>query len=220
MKLSSGERWTLAIPLAHLAAAAYLYPMFPNRLASHWNIAGQVDGHLDKFWGLFLMPVVAMGMWLLFLAVPRIDPKRENIEKFRAAFDDFIAALFTFLTYIYSLTLLWNAGIHLFMPQAMPPAVAFLSFSIARLLKQAQPNWSIGIRTPWTLSSPTVWKATHEFGAQFFSVAGVIGLSGVIFPSQGFYLALAPILLAAFASVAYSYILYRHEERASTGSTH
>ena len=41
----------------------YLYPQMPEKMASHWNVKGEVDGYLSKFWGLFLIPLISIGFF-------------------------------------------------------------------------------------------------------------------------------------------------------------
>ena len=47
------------ILLLSFAIAGYFYPQMPERMASHWNAGGDVDGYMSKFWGLFLMPFIS-----------------------------------------------------------------------------------------------------------------------------------------------------------------
>ena len=48
----------------------------PEKMASHWNIQGEVDNYMPKFWGLFLIPFILIGLSLLFVAIPKIDPQK------------------------------------------------------------------------------------------------------------------------------------------------
>jgi uncharacterized membrane protein len=75
------------IILLSFAIGIYYYPQMPEKLASHWNAQGQVNGYMSKFWGLFLMPIISMGMLLLFILIPRIDPLKSNIQEFRKYYD-------------------------------------------------------------------------------------------------------------------------------------
>jgi len=107
---------------------AYFYPQMPDQLASHWNISGEVDGYISKFWGLFLMPIISLLMLLLFIAIPYIDPLKENIEKFRKYYDGFIVLIILFLFFIYLLTILWNLGWRFNMGVILSPALGILFF--------------------------------------------------------------------------------------------
>ena len=82
----------------------YFYPRMPEQMASHWNVKGQVDDYMSKFWGLFLMPIISIAVLLLFVLIPKIDPLKRNIEKFRKYFDAFIVLIVIFCSiYIFLL---------------------------------------------------------------------------------------------------------------------
>ena len=91
-------------------AGALLWNQLPEQMASHWNINDEVDGYISKFWGVFLMPLVVLGMFGLFIALPNMDPLKANIESFRSAFNLFILLITVFMLYIHGLTLAWSLG--------------------------------------------------------------------------------------------------------------
>lgn len=213
MKISKTEVLAFVIVLASFAVGYYYYPMLPEQVASHWNARGQVDGYMPRFWGAFLMPFISLVCLLIFMAIPRIDPKRENIKKFRGYFDAFIVTIFAFFLYIYGLTIAWNLGAQFELIQYMMPAFAVLLWMAGVLVGKAEPNWTIGIRTPWTLSSEIVWKKTHTLTAKLFKVAGLLALVGMFFPNDAMWFLLIPLILAVFVPFVYSYLLYRKEAR-------
>lgn len=202
---------TIIIILISFAVGVYFYPQFPDKMASHWNIQGEVDGYISKFWGAFLMPIVSLGLFLLFLLIPRIDPLKRNIEKFRKYFDTFIVLIILFLFYVYLLTVFWNVGISFNMSRVILPAIGILFYYIGVLLKHAKRNWFIGIRTPWTLSSDNVWEKTHKLGSKLFKTAGVIALLGIFFQSLAIWLILVPVILVSVYTIFYSYFEYKKE---------
>jgi uncharacterized membrane protein len=63
----------LGIILISFIVGIYFYPQMPEKMASHWNTQGQINGYMSKFWGLFLMPLISVGLFLLFIAIPKID---------------------------------------------------------------------------------------------------------------------------------------------------
>lgn len=62
----------LAIIILPFLLNVYLYPKMPDVLASHWNLKGEVDGYISKFWGLFLLPIISIGLFLIFILVPKL----------------------------------------------------------------------------------------------------------------------------------------------------
>lgn len=211
--MKAGLTVSVAVILISAAIGIWLYPQLPDPVASHWNINGEADGFMPRFWGVFLMPIISVLLLALFIAVPAIDPLKANIQKFRGYFDGFIALLMLFLFYISLLVIFWNLGARFNMIQALSPAFAALFFFCGILVSHAERNWFIGIRTPWTLSSERVWKKTHKLGGRLFKASGVLSLLGVILPAYAIFFILAPVLFTAVYAMAYSYFEFRKEKR-------
>ncbi len=206
---------SLLIIFATLVGIA-LWPRLPDPMASHWDVNDQVNGYMSKFWGVFLMPLMTTGLFLFFLAIPKIDPLRANIAAFRDAFNLFIVLFVGFMAYIYFLTLLWNLGYTGFnMSEAMLPALGILYLFIGYILRKAKRNFFIGIRTPWTLSSDTVWDETHRVGSVLFMIAGALAFLGAfVGRTAAIWFVMVPILVSVLITLGYSYILYQRESKA------
>ena len=187
----------------------YLYPQMPTNIASHWNARGEVDGYLPKFWGLFLMPMISLAILLLLAVVPKIDPLKENIEKFRKYFDGFILVLIIFLFYIYLLSIAWNLEYRFDFTRYVIPAMGLFFYSLGILLAKAKRNWFIGIRTPWTLSSDEVWDKVHQLGGKLFKANGILALTGLLFPPYVIYFTLLPAIFVTLFLVIYSYFEFK-----------
>lgn len=207
------ELFMLIAVIISFIIGIYLYPQMPEQMASHWNAAGQVDDYMSRFWGVFLMPFVLVGLGLLFIAIPKIDPLKENIEKFRKYYDGFIILFFVFMLLVYVQTILWNLGTEISPNLVFPILMGLLFFYIGILLENAKRNWFIGIRTPWTLSSEKVWNKTHKLGSKMFKIAGIIVLIGFLFQEYATYFILIPVLFVAFYLVVYSYFEYQKEKK-------
>ncbi len=198
------------IAVALLAGAA-LYSRLPDPMPSHWNASGQVDDYMPKFWGVFLMPVVTTALVGLFMLIPSIDPLKANIAQFRGVFNWFIVAFVAYMLYIYALTLAAALGYPFNMTLMLIPVVGLLFVGVGFMMGKAKRNFFIGIRTPWTLSSETVWDETHKLGSKMFVVAGVVTIVSAFLGEAGFLLMMIALLAAAFVPIIYSYILWRRE---------
>lgn len=206
---------TLLFVVATIAFSAAIYGRLPEQMASHWGVEDQVNGYISRFWGAFLMPVVSVGMLALFLLIPNIDPLKANIAKFREFFNTFIVLILAFMLYTHFLTIFWNLGYQNFkMSAAMLPAMGLLFMYIGLMLRKAKRNWFIGIRTPWTLSSDTVWDETHRIGSILFFISGVLTLiGGLVGGLAAFLLIFIPLMGSTIFLITYSYVLYRRETR-------
>ena len=213
-------RMTLVVVLVLLLVSAFagllLWNRLPDPMASHWDINDQVNGTMPKFLGVFLTPLISLGMFLLFLLIPAIDPLKANIAKFRDAFNLFIAFMVLFLIYVQALTLAWNLGFtHFKMSTSLMPALGLLFILVGYMIRKAKRNFFIGIRTPWTLSSDKVWDETHRVGRWLFMGSGVLTILGSFFGGMtAFWFLFVPLIGSAIFLVIYSYLLYQRDVKA------
>jgi uncharacterized membrane protein len=214
MKLIRGAALLVFVLTIVMTLAAY--PAMPDVVVSHWNAAGEVNGTMPKFWGLLLIPLLMAVFSALFLALPRIDPLRENYRKFQDYYDGFILVFTVFFLVIQLQIILWGMGIPISPNLTMPVMIGILFISIGFLLEHAEPNWFVGIRTPWTLSSVSVWKKTHAISAKLFKIAGVVCMIGILAGTSAWLFILVPAIAVAAAAVVYSYYEFRKERAAGT----
>jgi len=157
------------------------------------------------------MPIISMGMLLLFILIPRIDPLKSNIQEFRKYFEGFVVLIMVFLFYLYLLTIFWNSGYTFNMITFLSPAFAILFYYSGILIENAKRNWFIGIRTPWTMSSDKVWDKTHKIGGKLFKIAGVVTLLAIFFETYAIYIIVVPLIMVSIYTVVYSYFEYQKE---------
>ncbi len=205
------DRFAIGIIVLAAAAGLAALPRLPAEMAIHWNAAGQADGTVPALLGVFLLPGLAAVLLGLFRIIPRIDPLGENFSRFRGAYDRFVLLLIGFLAYMQGVTLAWNLGHRFSMTAALIPAVAALYWTVGMVMREAEQNWFVGIRTPWTLSSEAVWDEVHRQAAPLFQVAGVVALVGLAFPGLQMVLLVGPVAAIAVYTTVLSYWLYRQE---------
>jgi uncharacterized membrane protein len=205
----------IAITLIELGVSLWAAPRLPEMVPSHWNTAGQIDDYSTRTQALFLLPGMTLGISLLLIFLPMIDPLRANVDRFRPVYHWVVAGFAVYLAYLHLLIILAGLGVAYNMTHALIPAIALLFFGLGFMLERTKQNWFIGIRTPWTLSSPLVWEKTHKVGGQLFKIAGLISLAGLFFRLEiALAIVLAPVIVAAFGSIVYSYFAYRREMQA------
>lgn len=201
--------------LAQLLLAAYLYPSLPDSIVTHWDAAGAPNGYMPKLFGLSIIPAITAVLILMFAAIPRIDPLGANVRKFRRQYGWFVAVLALFMLALQAEVVLWNIGVFVSPNVVLSVGMAALFFYAGVLFESAKRNWFVGIRTPWTMSSERVWDRTHKLAGKLFKAAGVLAAAGALLPEYAVLLVLAPVMIVAIYSVAYSYVEYKKGRRRS-----
>ncbi len=200
--------------LLSFAVSFYFYPQLPEKIPSHWNASGEIDAYANKEVSLFIIPIITLLIVLLFTVLPKIDPLKKNYAAFMPYFRGFILIFVVFMLYLHALMIASGLGFIIKMNYWLMPAISALFLYMAVLLKKAKRNWFVGIRTPWTLSSDSVWKKTHALASKLFILYAILFLFAGFFEPL-FLPAIIAIILLVIALFAYSYFEYAKEEKES-----
>jgi immunity protein, SdpI family len=202
----------LLLIAAMFTAAAWAWPQLPERLPIHWNIRGEVDGWGNKFMGLLFLPLMVLGLYFLLLLLPLIDPGKSNYASFQKVYGIIRIAFVTFMAALYTATLFAAFGRTINMTTIIMPLVGFLFIVLGNFLGKIRPNWFVGIRTPWTLSSQLSWDKTHRLAGWLFIFMGLLCFLIAFF--QNIWMLVAVLVidgLCAIWMVIYSYLVYRND---------
>ncbi|ELZ54588.1 MULTISPECIES: SdpI family protein [Halorubrum] len=219
-RLSTRLRFGAAALLVAAGAAASLAvaPDLPEQMVTRWNAAGEPVGTLSKAAGMWFVPGLAAGLLGLFALLPRIDPLGGNIAAFRVHYDRFVVVFTAFLVGLHLAVLAVNLGYAVDVTTIAVAGGAALFYYLGTLLPHVEPNWFVGIRTPWTLSDDEVWDRTHALGGRLFKLSAVIAVAGLFVGEYAVYFLVGPALATAAVTAAYSYVLYaRREDGGSDG---
>ena len=207
------EIFPIILIIATLGASFYFYAHFPAKVPSHWNFRGEIDNYSSRAVGAFAIPLLTLVMYFFFLVLPKIDPKKEKYDKFARVYHIFKLAIILLLLLLYFVTALVGLGYQIEVGKIVPAAVGVLFIVMGNYMGKLKSNWFMGIRTPWTMSSETVWQKTHRLGGWMFVLAGIFLFGGVFLAKFFVYQFLFAIILAIILLVpmVYSYLLYRKE---------
>ncbi len=197
---------------AMFAGAAIAWPHAPARIPVHWNLSGQVDRYGGRFEGLLALPLLALGLYVLMLVIPRIDPGRANYARFRGAYNAIRIAVLAVLAVLYLAIHLWVRTGHVNIGAIAPLTIGAMCVLVGGVLGKIRPNWFVGIRTPWTLSSKVSWVRTHRAGGWAFIALGLATIVATfVSPRAAFWVMLAGIVVTGVGLVVYSYLVWRQD---------
>lgn len=204
---------TLAAVLAPSLYLLYVWPQLPAQVPTHFDGSEQANGYTGRSSMWLLTLGLPLGTALFFSVLPYLDPKRRldsgsvNFQKLRLAMVVMLGGLAS-----YSLYMALHPGTE---GRGLLVLVGLFLAFMGNYLTTVQPNYFVGIRTPWTLESPTVWARTHRVGGIGFCLVGLLiaGLALVV-PAQQLHLVFVGLLLlTAVFCYSYSYVIFRQEER-------
>ncbi len=191
-----------------------------GEIASHWGLGGKVDGWMSRTVGVYLVPVLALILYIVLLIIPKIEVYQKNLEDFSQQYWGFKVILVFVMGVIYVTTLLpnlgyWGKADSSFVMLVIISAVALLFFYVGYMLNFTKRNYFIGIRTPWTLADEKIWEKTNHLASRLFWVCGVLTLVSLVTPSDlRVWLILLPVVLAAIGASLYSLWEYRKTKKA------
>jgi uncharacterized membrane protein len=208
------SRWFgLVIAALAVGVSIWAYPRLPPQVVTHWSLNGTPDGFSSRLWAVAIAPIVLVLMTVVFNVLPKVDPRRENYVKFLSSYWLIANAIIVFMGVAHALIIAAGLGVSVRIDRLMPLGVGLLLVFLGNYLTRVEPNWFIGIRTPWTLSSDTVWRKTHRTGGLVMVIGGLVLASGVFLPRVAYLpLFVVTIVVIALIPIVQSYILWKREQ--------
>ena len=208
MKFSLLNWFSLLLVVLLVALTFWYGPQLPDPVPSHWNMQGVVDGWTAKPWGVWMMPLICLGTFLLLLVLPAISPRGFRLESARRAYD--LLAFFVLLLFAAITITGWQSalGSSFSFDRMLPILLGGFLVLAGNYLPKFPKNFFIGIRTPWTLSSDEVWRKTHRLGGWVFMVGGLASISAGLMRTPT-WVGIVCVTTAAIVPAVYSFLLYR-----------
>jgi len=211
MKLTIKKELPLiGIVLAPFVYLAIIWDTLPDKVPTHWNYKGDIDKWGDKYSLialLFLLPVLT---YVLMLVIPKIDPKKK-IEMMGGKYYQLKFVLVLFMSTLAFIILHIAVSQDILSPNLIFIPIGVLFVALGNYFKVIQPNYFIGIKTPWTLESKEVWKLTHTLAGKLWIAGGLIIVltSLTIAKSVFIYVFIGTTVIITLVPVIYSYIKYK-----------
>ncbi len=210
------ELLIIAIVLLPFIYLAFLWNTLPEKVPVHWNIQGEIDRWGSKAELLLIPILLPLLIYIIMLVVPLIDPKK-RIAQMGGKYYQLKFVLVLFMSGLAILLLYLVKNQSLMSPQILFIFIGLLYAVLGNYLQSVKPNYFIGIRTPWTLESETVWKKTHKLGGKLFLAGGIgIVVLCIIISNHaelvfGIFITITAII--SLIPVLYSYFSYKKLEK-------
>jgi uncharacterized membrane protein len=204
--------------LMGIALAVWAYPQFPDRVPTHWNAAGQINGYSSRLFAAALEPLIMAFTLGLMIVLPLVSPKGFGLE--RSANPFYISTLATIAILLVIEIAVTRAALNeAFAPNAVVGAsVGALLAILGSVMGKVRKNFFFGVRTPWTLASDEVWLRTNRLGGQLFVFGGLVLIGTSFFKAVTAPATIGVIAVIVLVPVVYSYVLYKRIEGFDTNA--
>ncbi|CAM5795605.1 MULTISPECIES: SdpI family protein [Brevibacillus] len=206
---------SIMILLVPILIGLFTYKDLPEQMVIHFGPGGEPDGFQSK--GTFFLTYILISI-VIFAIVAytrKIDPKKQNYEKFEKAYGIIRLLTVLILSAAFSHLLAYNLGMRAIGADVFANLIiGVLWLVIGNYLPQVRSNYFIGIKTPWTLASEEVWRKTHRMSGPLWVIAGLFAILSAFLPAMrdASWPLLVVIGLSVGVPVIYSYMAYRRLE--------
>ncbi len=207
------NKWMLLITsvviLIPLFVGLILWQKLPETMATHWGVQGQADSWNSKLFAVVGLPAFLLVFHWVCVLITTLDPKSKNIDGKPFTLVLWICPLLSLLcsTIIYCVSL----GIDISVELIMPIFMGALFVVIGNYMPKCKPNYSMGIKLPWTLNDEDNWNRTHRLAGRVWVAGGIIIILTSFLKSPIVFF-LITVTLVAIPTV-YSYMYYRKNRK-------
>lgn len=220
MKKSKAMPWWGWLVWAIASVAGIVaYKYIPMQAPVHYDLAGEPNHSGPRWVAAFAEPAIMIGIILLWHVLWRIDPKKRSYDVFWSTYRYIGGVLIVFISLMHLSTLahLLNIASVGMLLRFGPTIFSIMILLLANVLPRLQPNWWIGIRTPWTLSSEESWNRTHRL-AGYLGIPTSVLMVILVWVLQSSMIPMAILLPIAFwilVSVVASYFYAKQNNNQS-----
>ncbi len=203
------EWFVLILLLAPFFISFYLWDQLPEEVPTHFNIKGEADDFGLKWMTAFMLPGIALFTYIMLVVLPGIDPKK-RIKSAQKPIAAIRIVSSVFMIGIYAIVMAVTLGYEMDISLYIRFATGVMILIIGNYLNSVKPNYFIGIRTPWTLENPEVWKKTHRFSSKLWIIGGLLlmGLPFIPALSGSQLILITLVTLLAAVPILHSYIIF------------
>lgn len=201
------EEWPSLVLLAGmLAAGALLWSHVPEQIPVHWGVDGTPDRFGGRFEGLFVIPIIALSLYVLMSFLSLIKPSEYNRPLPQKASAKMKLLMNVFMAAVYVFAVLNARGAAIPAERFMTPALGFLFIALSFLIRNLPPNSVAGVRIPGAMNDSTLWQKNQQAGSIAMLILGIILIPMVFFPPMaGLIVLIAGSMLMVLVLLIYSF---------------
>ena len=196
-----------------LAVTAYFYQFMPPQVLTPW---GQDGGYTDKFWGLFILPLLALAFFVISFLISRYFIFKKNIypvaknsnfsatgfKRFLNYYDGLVLAIILFLEYFLVLIIFKNSGVTLDINRFLVIGAGLLIFYFGVIVFQVKSGW-FHLESEKKVISEKDWDKLTLFSGILFMTSGGVSILGSWVPKYSWCFTLGSLAVSIILVFVY-----------------
>lgn len=196
---------TSIICLIPFLISIIFYNSLPDQVATHFDFQGRPDGYSSKIFAAFGLPSFMLIINIILNFFLDNDPKKANVSKTINTITKWIIPVLAIV--MQCLTVAYAVGKNINISIVVSIFVGMLFMIIGNYLPKCKQNYTVGIKTPWTLNNEEVWNKTHKIAGYLWVIGGfIITISSFIGIE---HITFWVFVIIGFFPIIYSYVLYK-----------
>lgn len=181
------------------------YKSLPDQVATHFDFNGIPDGYSSRMFAAFGLPLIMLIINFISNFAIDKDPKKANVSKIIKIIGKWIVPILSVI--MQSSIIAYAIGNKINISMYVSIGLGMIIMIIGNYLPKCKQNYTVGIKTPWTLNNEEVWNKTHKISGYLWVIGGLtITISSFI----GFEsIMIVVLVIIALVPIIYSYILYK-----------
>lgn len=197
------------VVLLPMVIGLFIWNELPQKIATHFSFNGQPNCYSSKKFTVFVLPLIILVIHLFCAFGVNADPKSNNINKKMYSIVLWICPMISLFVcsciYGYTLGFIKNVS---FIAGLL---LGTLYIVLGNYLPTVKPNYTVGIRVPWTLNNRDNWYHTHRFGGKCMVLGGILLIA--LLPFMNIFILLVLALIPGVLPIIYSYLYNRKKAR-------
>lgn len=194
--------------LCPIVLSLFMYNKLPDRIAIHFDAAGNPNGYAPKAFAIFGLPVIMAIVNLFGIFVLNNDPKKANSSEILKLVGIWTAPILSVI--LTPVTLFKSMGVNIPINLIIIPLVGIIFMICGNYFPKCKQNYTVGIKLPWTLNNEDNWNKTHHMAGYLWIIGGfIITLSAFLNSYTSFIIMMVVLVIMILIPSIYSYLLFR-----------
>lgn len=201
---------TTLITLLPILVGLFYWNQLPDKMATHFDMAGTPNGWSSKWFAVIGIPAVLAVVNALCTILTETDPRRHKYPEKMMKLVYWICPVVSWICA--GLTISYGLGIEFAaMPKFGSLFIGIMFVVIGNYLPKVKQNYYMGIKLPWTYSDEENWNRTHRMAGKLWVVGGIVLLLNFFLEITG--LEIAVLIIMILVPTVYSWAFSRKKDK-------